>query len=93
MKTKNLLKIFALLSVLLIGLLVVGCSTSETSNGNTVSASAELYTCGMHPNVIQEGEGNCPQPRQVVCRYRHYNSTRGRPGIGGDRSENQQGQR
>ena len=60
MKTKNLLKIFALLSVLLIGLLVVGCSTSETSNGNTVSASAELYTCGMHPNVIQEGEGNCP---------------------------------
>ncbi|NHZ86980.1 MAG: efflux RND transporter periplasmic adaptor subunit, partial [Planctomycetia bacterium] len=39
-----------------------GCSTSDSSNQDTKteSASEELYTCGMHPNVIQEGPGNCP---------------------------------
>ena len=60
MKTKNKLKLFVFVSVIIIGLLVSGCSSSETPNSETVSASAELYTCGMHPNVIQEGEGNCP---------------------------------
>ena len=24
------------------------------------SEAAELYTCGMHPNVVQEGPGTCP---------------------------------
>ncbi len=60
MKTKYILKIIVFISVLIIGLSVIGCSTSETPKGDTASASTELYTCGMHPNVIQEGEGNCP---------------------------------
>ncbi len=58
---KNIMKIIALLVFLSIGLFVVGCSSSETSqNANQETMSKELYTCGMHPNVIQEGPGNCP---------------------------------
>ncbi len=57
---KNIIKIIVFISVLIIGLSVIGCSTSETPKGDNATASAELYTCGMHPNVIQEGEGNCP---------------------------------
>ena len=58
---KNIIKIIALLVFLSIGLFVVGCSSSETNqNTNKESMNKELYTCGMHPNVIQEGPGNCP---------------------------------
>jgi membrane fusion protein, copper/silver efflux system len=60
MRIKYILKIIVFISVLIIGLLVTGCSSSETPNAESVSASAELYTCGMHPNVIQDGKGNCP---------------------------------
>jgi len=58
---KKIVKILALLAILSIGLFVVGCSSSNTSDkANKVTMSKELYTCGMHPNVIQEGPGNCP---------------------------------
>ncbi len=62
MKTKHILKTIAFITILIIGLLVTGCSTSDSSNNDTKteSMSEELYTCGMHPNVIQEGPGNCP---------------------------------
>lgn len=36
-----------------------GCAQSETPE-TTQNESQTLYTCGMHPNVIQEGPGNCP---------------------------------
>ena len=45
-----------------LGLLLVGCA-SEKKTSEEVQVSAEdkqLYSCGMHPNVIQEGPGNCP---------------------------------
>jgi len=58
---KNIIKIMPLLVFLSIGLFVVGCSSSETSkNANQETMSKKLYTCGMHPNVIQDGPGNCP---------------------------------
>jgi Cu(I)/Ag(I) efflux system membrane fusion protein/cobalt-zinc-cadmium efflux system membrane fusion protein len=62
MKIKYIFKIIVFISVLIIGLLVTGCSTSDSSKQDTKteSISEELYTCGMHPNVIQEGKGNCP---------------------------------
>ncbi|MFQ6614969.1 MAG: efflux RND transporter periplasmic adaptor subunit, partial [Fidelibacterota bacterium] len=47
---------------LIAGLTVVGCNGGdkpETAQTQTAERS-ELYTCGMHPNVIQEGPGNCP---------------------------------
>lgn len=28
--------------------------------GNDLAASTQLHTCGMHPQIIQEGPGNCP---------------------------------
>lgn len=58
---KNIIKIIALLAFLSIGLFIVGCSATDNSQNNGQEAmSEELFTCGMHPNVIQEGLGNCP---------------------------------
>jgi membrane fusion protein, copper/silver efflux system len=37
-------------------LLLAGCS----KGGGTASAERTLYTCGMHPQVIQDHPGNCP---------------------------------
>ncbi len=47
---------------LVAGLIIVGCgsNSSAESTSEEIAASKELYTCGMHPNVIQEGPGNCP---------------------------------
>jgi multidrug efflux pump subunit AcrA (membrane-fusion protein) len=44
-------------------LFLVACGPkSEQSPAETASApeSAELWTCGMHPNVVQERPGTCP---------------------------------
>ncbi len=62
------MKIFKLIAIgavalTLLSLTIVGCGSSETNQSaqeSTQSESSELYTCGMHPNVIQEGSGNCP---------------------------------
>jgi len=48
--------------------LVVGCGSSGGSD--------ELYTCGMHPEVIQEGPGTCP-----IC---HMDLTPMHGGIAGE---------
>lgn len=32
----------------------------ESSGSASTEGSKQLYTCGMHPNVIQEGPGECP---------------------------------
>ena len=44
-------------------LALAGCgreqATVEQSAGGS-QAAIQLYTCGMHPNVIQEEPGNCP---------------------------------
>ena len=46
------------------GLFVTSCSQTEDQTSQTTESamadSHQLYTCGMHPNVIQEGPGNCP---------------------------------
>lgn len=45
-------------------LLACGQESSPTSAEMAgASESAELYTCGMHPNVVEEGPGTCP-----ICR-------------------------
>ena len=44
-------------------LLLLACGQEISSpSAETVSASesAELYSCGMHPHVLQEGPGTCP---------------------------------
>ncbi len=63
------MKIRVSLSIIFLGIAVVvallaqaGCGrqqdTVEQSAGS--QAALQLYTCGMHPNVIQEEPGNCP---------------------------------
>jgi multidrug efflux pump subunit AcrA (membrane-fusion protein) len=38
---------------------ISSCSKGE-ENGGTAQAAKTLYTCGMHPQVIQDHPGNCP---------------------------------
>jgi Cu(I)/Ag(I) efflux system membrane fusion protein/cobalt-zinc-cadmium efflux system membrane fusion protein len=62
MSTKSFTKYFILVILLLGGIVVNSCSSDQNQEKNTEMAVSEdaLYTCGMHPNVIQEGPGNCP---------------------------------
>jgi len=40
---------------------MAGCSKQDDRGGATASQPAKtLYTCGMHPQVIQDHPGNCP---------------------------------
>lgn len=42
-------------------LLLAGCGDAPSSApAEAAVAQAELYTCGMHPEVVQEGPGSCP---------------------------------
>jgi RND family efflux transporter MFP subunit len=51
--------IFRLVCVLVVGLVfLAGCG--KQSNGETPTKEKQLYTCGMHPQVIQDHPGNCP---------------------------------
>ena len=58
MNAKFKIALFALLSIAgAIGLLITGCSKSADQ---TNPQNKTLYTCGMHPQVIQDHPGNCP---------------------------------
>ena len=48
-----------LLAVIGGGLFLAGCSKSQ-EGAVAVSGQKTLYTCGMHPQVIQDHPGNCP---------------------------------
>jgi RND family efflux transporter MFP subunit len=53
----NVLTIASLLLAFFSALLISGCDRTDASaSANT----AQLYTCGMHPQVIQPKPGNCP---------------------------------
>ena len=42
-------------------LLLAGCGRSQTSGATEEGAKEQtLYTCGMHPQVVQSEPGNCP---------------------------------
>jgi len=52
--------IFILLSLSLV-LFIAGCGSANSEASHThEDANGELYTCGMHPDVILEGPGQCP---------------------------------
>lgn len=61
MKTQAYFKTAVFLLALIVlaggGWLIAGCSKSAEQ---TTSQSKTLYTCGMHPQVIQDHPGNCP---------------------------------
>jgi membrane fusion protein, copper/silver efflux system len=57
MKPNTNIRIFILLFTAILasaGLSITGCSKNERTQGE------QLYTCGMHPQVIQNKPGNCP---------------------------------
>ena len=56
-KTKSALLI-ALFAIAVAGVLIAGCS--KQAYGSAASQTKTLYTCGMHPQVIQDHPGNCP---------------------------------
>ncbi len=52
-----------LLLFLAASLLLIACGPeppASNADATTESASHDLYSCGMHPNVVQEGPGTCP---------------------------------
>jgi membrane fusion protein, copper/silver efflux system len=60
MKLKSVLFILALVAVG-VGAFYVGRSTGHKHvAGDTTVGAKTLYTCGMHPQVIQDKPGNCP---------------------------------
>jgi multidrug efflux pump subunit AcrA (membrane-fusion protein) len=56
--TKTLFLLF-LISSIGATVFISSCSKGE-ENGGTAQAAKTLYTCGMHPQVIQDHPGNCP---------------------------------
>ena len=61
MNTKSKIITFIVLLVVAAGagLFVAGCSKSADKTANA-SETKTLYTCGMHPQIIQDHPGNCP---------------------------------
>jgi ABC-type oligopeptide transport system substrate-binding subunit len=59
MKTCKLI-VIALVVVALAGVVVTvtGCKDKASSQS---SGQAVKYTCGMHPDVVQDKPGNCPK--------------------------------
>jgi Cu(I)/Ag(I) efflux system membrane fusion protein len=51
----------SLLTVLLLASVVLmGCENKSEKSGHVAHGDTELYTCPMHPQVIQEKPGKCP---------------------------------
>jgi len=49
----------ALLFALGVGLVLTGCGRGQAPSANADTGKT-LYTCGMHPQVVQDKPGNCP---------------------------------
>ncbi|HUZ07747.1 MAG TPA: heavy metal-binding domain-containing protein, partial [Candidatus Paceibacterota bacterium] len=63
MNTKLKLILAGALLVATIGLGVFAADNSrrpDTTNAAAVASGKTLYTCGMHPWIIQDHPGNCP---------------------------------
>ncbi len=61
MKARNIIVILMMLFVVSVAVNVWQVSRIPTSHrSSSEESSTQLYTCGMHPNVIQEGPGTCP---------------------------------
>lgn len=54
-----ILTLLVLLAMIGTGILLTGCGRGQSSTAGD-AAGKTLYTCGMHPQVIQDKPGNCP---------------------------------
>lgn len=57
-----ILLIVAALGIGVVGGLLIAkrSAVSEDATGKEAATAKQLYSCGMHPQIIQEGPGNCP---------------------------------
>src|SRR5688572_3637921 len=53
-------KLAALLVVIVLVAGAVAVFVRQRDDGSHAAHSGQLYTCGMHPQVIQNKPGNCP---------------------------------
>ncbi len=60
MKPTRLIAFVALLAVVGAAAFFLGQRSSRAPASTTAQAEKTLYTCGMHPQVIQDHPGNCP---------------------------------
>ncbi|HWD93088.1 MAG TPA: efflux RND transporter periplasmic adaptor subunit [Verrucomicrobiae bacterium] len=55
------ISLFLVVAAVAAGALIAGCSPGhEQSSASAAPKEKTLYTCGMHPQVIQDHPGNCP---------------------------------
>jgi multidrug efflux pump subunit AcrA (membrane-fusion protein) len=52
--------LFLLMAAVGTGVFMAGCSKEGEHGATATEESKTLYTCGMHPQVIQDHPGNCP---------------------------------
>ncbi len=55
----KILSLLLLIGALAAAVFIAGCGKSQ-KDGSAAQESKTLYTCGMHPQVIQDHPGNCP---------------------------------
>jgi RND family efflux transporter MFP subunit len=62
MKPAKLIPLFTLMVAVVAGagLLLTGCGQGGTAAPQGSPQEKTLYTCGMHPQIIQDHPGNCP---------------------------------
>ncbi|MCB9681851.1 MAG: efflux RND transporter periplasmic adaptor subunit, partial [Alphaproteobacteria bacterium] len=46
--------------LVLLGLGLSACGDDQATTAPNTAQADRLYTCGMHPQVVQEGPGTCP---------------------------------
>jgi RND family efflux transporter MFP subunit len=61
-KSAKAISLVSFLAVIVIGsaLALTACSRSQAVAGSDEAKAKTLYTCGMHPQVVQDHPGNCP---------------------------------
>jgi membrane fusion protein, copper/silver efflux system len=61
MTSGKVISLLLLIATVGVGVFIAGCSKAHNSGDESGSQQAKtLYTCGMHPQVIQDHPGNCP---------------------------------
>ena len=60
LKWKQILAGLLLMAAVGLGAIITGCSRQADGGGAPTSVEETLYTCGMHPWIIQDHPGNCP---------------------------------
>jgi multidrug efflux pump subunit AcrA (membrane-fusion protein) len=56
----KIITLWLLLTTVGAGVFIAGCSKGHDQSGAAAQETKTLYTCGMHPQVIQDHPGNCP---------------------------------